>query len=80
MTPRRLQFLVAHYATGEWWAASYNRQLDPTGTAHALFDGEALCGARPLFLGGSFNSAAAAGALECRRCRKIIDEVKNAAR
>lgn len=57
------------------WAPAMNRWRDQTGIAHVVYDGGALCGANPFSSGGSFHSAAAAGAQECRRCRRIIDEV-----
>lgn len=59
---------------GIWWAPSINPLRNQTGTAHVVHNGGALCGARPFAMGGSFRTAAEGGALECARCRRIVDE------
>lgn len=73
---RQLAKRATYLATGIWWAAAINRWHDKTGVAHALFQGGALCGARPASMGGSYRTAESTGCRECRRCRLMIDEVK----
>ena len=74
----KFQELAARQTKGIWWTPAINRWHDQTGIAHAVHNGGLLCGARPFSTGGSFETAAAGGAKECRRCRAIIDRATKA--
>lgn len=69
----KFQELAERQTQGIWWAPAMNRWHDQTGVAHVVHNNGMLCGARPYSCGGSFQSAAEAGAKECQRCRAILD-------
>lgn len=72
----KFQELAERQTKGIWWAPAMNRWRDQTGVAHVVHNGGMLCGARPFSCGGSFETAAAAGAQECKRCRAILDRAE----
>lgn len=69
------QWIRERGKAGLYWAASKPRWADQTGTAHVIYNGATLCGARPYSMGGSFHTARAAGCHECKRCVAIINDV-----